>query len=64
MGVQGAWAPGGGNGKQGTSTGQGVAHVRQSRPDSGLECKAEAMKTSWVVPSLLGSGLLFPLLLR
>ena len=34
-----------------------VAHVRQSRPDSGLDFTAHVLDTVLVVPSSLGSGL-------
>jgi len=33
-----------------------MAHIRQSKPDSGLGVKAKDLKTFQVVPSALGSG--------
>ena len=33
-----------------------VAHIRQSRPDSGLDFKVRALKTFGVVPLSLGRG--------
>ena len=33
-----------------------MAHIRQSRPDSGLGFQVKVLKTLKVVPSLLGSG--------
>ena len=32
------------------------AHIRLSRPDSGLGSQVKVLKTSYVVPSSLGSG--------
>ena len=39
-----------------------MAHVRQSRPDSGLDVQVKASKTFQVVPSLLKSGYEFKLI--
>ena len=33
-----------------------MAHIRQSRPDSGLDCRTKVFHTFKVVPSSLGSG--------
>ena len=33
-----------------------LAHVRQSRPDSGFSCQVKALDTVYVIPSSLGSG--------